>query len=308
LKALGRAVGEGERICHLHFFHGAPEELMLLLLCRLYGRKIVLTVHDIESFAGESKSPSRLIAKAYPMADRFVVHNETSRRELMALLHVREERIAVIPHGNYVDTLGDVPAKHSARETLGIAASSKVILFFGQIKAVKGMDLLLEAMPVILRDVPEAVLLIAGRPWKNNFTQYEERMERLGIRDRCVLHIRYIPDEEVSAFYACADVIALPYRRIYQSGVLLLAMSYQRAVVVSDLPGMMDVVREGQNGYAFSTGSADALAKVTIEVLKQDGDRERVAAEAFAYVTSKHDWRVIGAQTAAVYRALMGFQ
>jgi glycosyltransferase involved in cell wall biosynthesis len=222
----------------------------------------------------------------------------------MAALHVPQPRIAVIPHGNYVDTLGDVPSKPLARATLGIAESSKVILFFGQIKQVKGLDLLLEAMPAVLGAVPEAVLLIAGRPWKNDFSQYEEAMTRLAIGDRRLLHIRYIADEEVSAFYASADVVVLPYRRIYQSGVLLLAMSYRRAVLVSDIPGMMDVVTPGQNGYAFLAGSPAALAEAMIRVLQDDAERERVADRGFAYVTSRHDWIRIGEQMSALYCSL----
>jgi D-inositol-3-phosphate glycosyltransferase len=304
LSALVQAVRKGERVCHLHFFTAAPEELMLLLLCRVFARKVVLTVHDVESFLGGRTSRTSLVGPVYRLAHRFIVHNRTSRVELVAALQIPEQSIVVIPHGNYLDALGNIPAKEEARQMLGLAASSKVLLFFGQIKAVKGLDILLEALPAICNALPEAILVIAGRPWKNDFGQYEEMIKRLGIAERCLLHIRYIPDEEVAAFYASADVVVLPYRRIYQSGVLLLTMSYRRTVLVSDLPGMIDVVEDGANGYTFATGSHTALADAAIRILSHDEERIRVAEQAHSYVEQEHNWRNIGAQVGVLYESL----
>ena len=274
---------------------------MLLLFCRLFGKKVVLTVHDVESFTGKQGSRSKAVARVYRLAHRLVVHNQTSRRELIAALGIQDEKITVIPHGNYLDFV-ETPSREAARQVLGLPASRKVVLFFGQIKEVKGLDLLLEAMSTVCKVEPEATLVIAGRPWKADFSQYEEMIRQLGLEERCVLHIRYIPDAEVAAFYASADVVVLPYRRIYQSGVLLLAMSYAKAVVASDLPGMLDVIDPGQNGYVFTEGSSASLADVLLHVLENAQERELVAQRAFECVQTLHDWKLIGQQLAAVYQ------
>lgn len=302
VRALWGATVAGERICHLHFFHGAPEELLVLCLAKLFGRKVVLTVHDVESFAGDS--PRGVVRRIYGWADRLIVHNQTSRRELVTVLGASLAKIAVIAHGNYLDALGPVPSGLEARLALGIPSQAKVALFFGQIKEVKGLDLLLEAVPAVAAGVPDFVLVIAGRPWKNDFSRYEAQIERLGIASSCRLHIRFIADGEVGLFYAAADVVVLPYRRIYQSGVLLLAMSYGKAVLVSDLAGMTEIVTEGDNGYVFPSGSSAAIGKALAHILSEDEERAHVAERALVYVQTRHDWTQLAAQTAAVYGSL----
>ena len=305
LSALNKASSSGEKIVHFHFFHGAMEELMLLMLAKLYGRKVVVTVHDVESFAGTGAPASGAVSKIYGMADKFIVHNEVSRRELIQALGADPSKISVIPHGNYLSSIHGVPSSAEAKETLGIQPHQKVVLFFGQIKEVKGVDLLLEAMPSVAAEIPEVVLVVAGRPWKNDFAQYQEQIDRLNLNDRVRLHIRFIPDDEVSTFYAAADVVVLPYRRIYQSGVVLLAMSYGKAVLVSDLPGMTEIVTGGQNGYTFPTGDAAALGTSLISILKNDEARDAAAKQGLDYVSTHHDWNQIGRATGDVYQSLL---
>lgn len=304
MRALFSALRAGERVCHLHSFNGAPEELMLLALAKLFGRKVVVTVHDVESFAGLGASARGIAPRLYGLADRFVVHNQTSRNELINVLQVPPAKIQVIPHGNYLDTLGHVPSASEARQALHIAEQAKVVLFFGQIKEVKGLDMLIDSLPEVAASVPEVVLVIAGRPWKNDFSRYEQQIDRLGISERCRLHIRFIPDAEVGLFYAAADVVVLPYRHIYQSGVVLLAMSYGKAVLVSDLPGMTEIVTDQITGYVFSSGSTAALADALRRLLAADEARHMAAQRAFAYVQTHHDWARIAAQTGAVYASL----
>jgi D-inositol-3-phosphate glycosyltransferase len=176
-----------------------------------------------------------------------------------------------------------------------------VILFFGHIKEVKGLDVLLRAMPAIIAAVPNALLLIGGRPWRADFSWYEAMMDELGIRERCVAHIRYISDEEMPLYYGAADLVVLPYRRIYQSAVVLLAMSYGKAVLASDLPAMTDLIRDGENGFLFRQGSHEDLAQKLIAILRDDAMREQVAAQGFDLVSRDYDWSDIGEETAKLY-------
>ena len=304
LKALHLAVRSHERVCHLHFFNGAPEELTLLILCRVYGRKVVLTVHDVESFAGSTGFRSRLAMGLYGLAHRLVVHNRTSLEELSKRLSVPATRLTVIPHGNYLHDLGVVPSRQAAKKALRLPATSKVALFFGQIKSVKGLDLLLEAFAIAAKMSPDFVLVIAGRPWKTDFSSLARTIDEFGIGSRCMLNIRYIPDDEVATFYACAELVVLPYRRIYQSGVLLLAMSYERAVLVSDLPGMTDIVTDFDNGFVFQTGSVASLAERLEKVLTNDELRDRTALNGYQYVLNQHNWSTIAKQLAELYGTL----
>jgi glycosyltransferase involved in cell wall biosynthesis len=246
-----------------------------------------------------------VIGNVYQLADRFIVHNQISKRELIEKLGVPPSRIDVIPSGNYIDDVSHISHPIEARRALGINETSRVILFFGHIKEIKGLDVLLEAIPAVAREIPEVTLLIAGRPLRHDFSSYERLIDSLGIRDRCVLHIRYISNDELPLYFAAADVVVLPYRRIYQSAVILMAMSYGRAVIVSDLPGMIEMVSDGQNGYVFEQGSAKSLSKQLIRALQDEQGREAVALRALEYIRQNHDWEQIGKSTLLLYRSVL---
>lgn len=305
LAAFARAVVRGEKICHFHLFHGVIGELTLVLLAKACGRKVVVTVHDVESFGDPRAMERSTIGKVYGLADRLIVHNEFSKCELIERLGVSAAKVSIIPSGGYLEAVGRVRSAVEAKTALGIGESRKVVLFFGHIKDVKGLDLMLEAVPEVAREIPNFTLLVAGRPWKSDFSRYEALIDQLGIRDRCVLHIRFIPDDEVASYYAAADVVVLPYRRTYQSAVVLMAMSYKRPVVVSDLPGMTEIVTNEQNGYVFAHGSRHALSKRLIQALQDEQGRARVVDRALEYIRQNHDWEQIGKQTTKLYNALV---
>jgi glycosyltransferase involved in cell wall biosynthesis len=305
LISLVMAILSGERICHFHLGPGSIPELSLVALAKLCGRKIIITVHDVEPFVSSETVNHSIIVKVYRLADGLIVHNETSKLALIEKLGIRPEKISIIPHGNYMRSMINVPQSIEAKRDLGISESKKVVLFFGQIKDVKGLDLLIEAIPAVAREVPEVTVLIAGRPWRSDYSQYEALMDKLGVRSRCISHIRFIPNEEVAKYFAAADVVALPYRRIYQSGVLLMAMSYERTVIVSDLPGMLEIVTDGVNGFVFTQGSTDDLERVLIGALRDETRRRQVSLRASEYVQKYHDWDRIGRRTAELYRAVL---
>jgi len=305
LKAYARIVREHDTMCHLHVFHGSMTELFLIALAKLCGKKVVLTVHDVETFAGPGGPSRTIISKAYQAADWLIVHNEVSKAELIETLGVSVNKISVVPHGNFLHTLDIIPDREEARNSLEIERSARVILFFGHIKQVKGLDLLLEAMPSVVSAVPAAMLLIAGRPWKSDFLVYEAQMARLGIESYCRCHIGFVADDHVATYFAAAELVVLPYRRIYQSGVILQAMSYSKAVVVSDLPGMTEIVRDRVNGYTFPSADIQKLSEAIIRALSNDAERSLMAANGLEYIRRYHDWYQIGKATANIYRAVL---
>jgi len=270
----------------------------------LFQKRIVVTVHDVDSFAGSVRGKKIITKFIYRLADRIIVHNKVSMEELAAI-GVPSRKIAIIPHGHYLNYRGDIPSQSIARDRLGIDSSAKIILFFGQIKLTKGLDQLIEALPKVASEIPNILLLIAGRPWKANFAVYESLIEKLNVKPLCRLHVGFVPDQDVATYYAAADVVALPYRRIYQSGVLLMAMSYSRPVIVSDLPGMTEIVKDGINGYVFTNGSTDALADVLVRALKSEQQCQIYSDHALLYIKEHHDWDRIGESTASLYREVL---
>ena len=304
LRAILSSVIEGRKIVHFHFFQGGPLELMNILLSRSFFRKVVITAHDVESFVTGHETPM-LSRWVYRLAHQVISHNEVSKKELIEKLGVPKEKIKVIPHGNYLHAIGPLPSKSISKKRLGIPEPSKVLLFFGQIKDVKGLDLLLRAMPNVVKCYSNTVLVIAGRPWKSDFSRYEKMIEALDIKASCINHVEYIPDERVPDYYAAADLVVLPYRRIYQSGVLLLAMSYGKPVLVSDLSGMTEIIENGENGFVFRRGDKTSLEEQIIRALGDEARTKKLAMNGLKYVSNNHDWDYIGKETADCYKALI---
>ena len=303
--SLRNATAAGATVCHFHAFNDLKAELLVMAMAKLFRRKLVLTVHDVSSLAGNITGKRMVTGWIYRLADRVIVHNNVSMRELIAN-HVPPHKIAIIPHGHFLESTNEMPPKETARRRLEIEPSAKVVLFFGQIKDTKGLDLLIEALPAVADEVPEVLLLIAGRPWKTSFSRFDELIDKLNVRARCRLHIGFVPNDKVGDFYAAADVVALPYRRIYQSGVLLMAMTLVRPVVVSDLAGMTEIVSDGVSGYLFRQESKDDLAKALIRALRDDAGRVLLSQRALDHIREHHDWDQIGQSTAALYREVLG--
>ena len=259
-RILAAAARERPALVHLHYFILTPADLWFLVRLRLLGIKVILTVHDVIPF--NAATHTRLMLRAlYQRVDGFIVHTEHSRRELLQCFPIDPDRVAVIPHGHYLPYLAaELPSQDAARQQFGLETGSPVILFFGQIKQVKGLDTLLSALPRVLAAHPDATLLIAGQVWKDNWDTYAALIRELDIGNRVRARIEHIPDEDVPVYYRAADVVVLPYRQIYQSGVLLMAYSYSRPVVASNLGGLAETVREGETGRLVPPDDPAALA------------------------------------------------
>lgn len=289
-------------IAHFHFFHVGIMEFLSVFLARVFALKVVITVHDVEAFKAGLTSDS-LRSIAYKLAARIIVHNEISKKELLHSSDLDEQKISIIPHGSYNGLIDAPVSKQQARAKLGLPESAKTILFFGQIKEVKGLDLLLEAFGKSNAKNQSWVLVIAGKVWKDDFTKYQKIIDQYQMGDACKLFIRYIPDSELTYFYSAADLVVLPYRKIYQSGVLLMSMSFGRPVLASNLLGMTAIINHGENGYLFESEDPQDLAK-QLSTIFNSGTIDSVIEHATQDMNGKFNWNTIGKTTSLVYEEI----
>lgn len=291
------------KLVHYHFFQYSFPEIFQILMARFFRMKIAITAHDVESFA--TGSSLRIARYVYNNCDAIIVHNQISKDAVLPLIRNTSKKINVISHGDYLDFVSGAPSRDSARKKLDISRDQFTVLFFGQIKKVKGLDLLLEAWGNVGSLPAKPLLVVAGKIWKDDIETYEEIVNRKKIGDTVRFDTRYIPDEEALQYYAAADLIVLPYRKIYQSGVLLMAMSHRRAVLVSDLPGMTEIVKDGENGFVFRSGDSTDLARVLSDVINGERSIEPIAEAGYRTVQENHSWEKIGQATKQVYMSVL---
>ena len=174
-------------------------------------------------------------------------------------------------------------------------------MFFGQIKKVKGLEILLYAMSNIVEMFDNVKLIIAGRVWKDDFTNYEILIKKLKLQSHLISHIRYIKNEEVDYYFKASDIVVLPYREIYQSGVLLMAMSYKKPVIVSNIPGMTELISHGKNGLIFNNRDNLELTNCIARLLSNKVLSEKLANEGYKTVKDDYCRTNIGINTSKFY-------
>ena len=271
----------------VHLFSANVVTLLLLFIPKLLGLKVAVISHDVSSFVGEDNQ--RLQNLIYNrLANYIIVHNQYSYQALLNGIYIQDKnKVHVIKHGGYMDHIDTPVSKPEAREKLGLDVNGKYLLFFGQIKDVKGLDVLLEAMASVPKDIQ---LIIAGKPWKADFSIYDKIIEDKGLSNRIIKMIRFIEDAERELLFYAADVNVLPYRVIYQSGVLLMAMSHGLPVIASDLPANQEIIQDGENGLLFQSEDTKDLAN-KITLFFQDGSKQiSIAKQAVETIKHEYSW------------------
>ena len=270
-----------------HLFTANLSSLLLALIPKLFGLKLVVISHDISSFDNNDKNLIQNIIYN-KLSDFIVVHNNLSFSELMKTVDIKNKnKIKVIKHGGHLDYVDASMNRVKARKLLGFDEKDKYILFFGQIKDVKGLDILLESMV----SVPQSVkLVIAGKPRNSDFSFYDNLISKYKLSDRVEKMIRFIEDDERERLFFAADVLILPYRSIYQSGVLLMAMSYGLPTIVSDLPANKEIINDGENGLLFRSEDSDNLAlKINLFFEKKEL-ASKISKEGLITIKNEYDW------------------
>jgi D-inositol-3-phosphate glycosyltransferase len=288
------------------------DRTLLMLYYRLLRKIIVLTLHNVNAGRRDSKDTAlnRLTLRIqYRLADHIFVHTEKMRLELVEEFGVHEGGITVIPFG-INNAVPSTPLSASeARRRLGIRNGEKTILFFGNIAPYKGLEDLVAAFQDILARRNDCRLIIAGRP--KNCEEYwnavEEALREDVQKGRVLLRADYIADEETEVYFKAADVLVLPYRHVYQSGVLFLGYSFGLPVLASDVGSLKDEVVEGKTGFVFRPGDPADLAQA-IELyfasdlyLELSNRRQEIRD----YATARHSWEVVSQATLNVYAGLL---
>lgn len=293
-KSLRKSKELGNSIVHLHFFDLGLLNALIMILVNFFDFKKVLTLHDVSSFKGKNTGfTEQFILKSF---DKFIVHNKLSQKELSKKLP-EERLIKIIPHGNYLPFVDELNYEPENNQTLKL-------LFFGQIKKVKGLEILLEALAIAIKQNKKIHLTIAGKPWHDELSVYETLISDLKLENFVETHFQYVSNDKVSLYFDNCDLVILPYRKIYQSGILLLSMSYGRVALTSDLPAFKEIVQDGKTGFLFEESNPKDLARVILKIAGERKQLKEVNKQASILLKSDYNWCSIGAQTKQLYNHL----
>lgn len=300
-----RMLAKGD-IMHFHWVSPqmAPLYLVILKLNRVFAKKpVLITCHNIEPHE-HSRVERLLIRACFSMADYFVVHASQNKDRLVKQYGKNPENVFVIHHGPF-DFFTGWNGGMDLREQLEISKSAPLLLFFGYIREYKGLKYLVYAMPEILKENPDAKLVIAGELWIK-WKPLREFLFRNKIEKSVFLFPKYVPDDEVHRFFDAADICVLPYYNSEQtiSGPLLVSLAFGKPTVVCSVGGIKEIIKNSENGILLEGGNPKLLAQSINMLIKNKAMQSKIAKNALK--TSKQfSWKEVGKGYIGVYRTIL---
>ncbi|MBI3431355.1 MAG: glycosyltransferase, exosortase A system-associated [Hydrogenophilales bacterium] len=243
---------------------------------------------------------------AVRQADAVTVICEGLRSDLVAR-GIAPGKITVIPNAVDIDkfAVGGKPDS-GLKMKLGLGAS-RVLGFIGSFYAYEGLDLLIAALPAILRQMPDVkVLLVGGGPQD---AALKQQVMALDLKDRVVFTGR-VPHDEVNRYYDLVDVLVYARHPMRLTELVtplkpLEAMAQGRLMVASDVGGHKELIHDGKTGVLFRAGNAGDLASKVVALLKYEQGWDSMKRNGRQFVESERNWPASVARYRGVYGSLV---
>jgi glycosyltransferase involved in cell wall biosynthesis len=287
------------------------DRTLLMLYYKLQGKKIVLTAHKVNQARRDSSDSllNRFTLKIqYRLADHIFLHTQKMKTELLEDFGVHECAVTVIRHpiNNAFPDTELTPAE--AKRRLGVGDHERTILFFGRIRPYKGIEHLLTAFQQLATGDANYRLIIAGEPKKGS-ERYMNEIRRAVSREfyqgKVMLKVQFIPDDEMGCI-SRRRTLMLPYKEIFQSGVLFWGYSFGLPVVATDVGSFREEII-GMTCCLCKPGDPSNLANALEIYFASDlyRDLKNRRREIKDYAHRQHSWEAVGELTRNAYAGLL---
>lgn len=292
------------KILHLQESKIPQLERLLLAYVKRRGIRIVFTAHDLVNTDQEQISTPKALIRLYSLFDRIIAHSQQNRLLIASRFRASLNKIVVHPVGDYsLMAMGNLK-QPAAREELHIPIDHNVLLFCGYIRKYKGLGLLLEALVEARTKIENIVLIVAGEA-KEDFRPYRQLIERHRLEANVMLDLRYLPHYDMSRYLIAADIVVLPYLRLFQSGLVRLAHAHKRPVIASKVGDLPMVVIDNVTGFLVEPGSLNSLVTAITNAFSEKQNLAAMGEKANHWMSENFSWNQTADATARIYRDLM---
>jgi glycosyltransferase involved in cell wall biosynthesis len=199
-----------------------------------------------------------LTSFAFRAVDHFIVQSSAVEHDLKIVKP--DAAFTRLEHPLY-EIFGNSVARDEARQKLGIANDAHVLLFFGFIRKYKGLDIIVRAMPELIKKYPKLVLLVAGESYAGEDDVHSLIKELKIPQENLKLFTDYIPNADVPLYFSAANAAVLPYRSATQSGIVQIAYNFDVPVIATDVGGLAEIVIDGKSGLIAKKPTPEAIGK-----------------------------------------------
>ena len=198
--------------------------------------------------------------------DAFVVMSRSVEQELQPFLKPHQE-VKYLPHPIY-DSYGERKSKEEACAQLNLPIEENYLLYFGFIRAYKGLDILLQAMADPRIKALGVKLIVAGEYYASS-ELYENIIQENQLEEQVILRTAFIPEQDVAAYFGAADIVVQPYKTATQSGITQLAYHFEVPMLVTAVGGLPEVVAHEEAGYVVPPNDPAAVANALLNFYEE---------------------------------------
>jgi len=291
-------------VAHLHEFRSYQNAVALPLMEKM-GVPFVLTAQG-----GLPRIMGRVALKAgydrlfghriLQNAARLHALNEMEHKQFIEW-GVEPERIAILPNGVDLDEYRELPPVDGFRERFDIPADVPIVLFLARVNKIKGLDFLIKSFNELLKELPEAILVIVG-PDDGYLSHVVRQVQKLGIEER-VRFTGYLDGDDKLEAYQVASVYVLPSAYEMFAITLLESMACGTPIIATDRVGLADFVRQNDLGSIVTYGDVLNLKDEILRILQHPADVEQRAVYGRQYVLDNFGWESIADKWLEVYEA-----
>ncbi len=267
------------------------------------GWTIVYTAHD----PPPDPRVRRLAALRYEWmlnaTDAVVVHTKSEAERFAERYPGFGSRVHVIAHGASIQqpiTEADIAA---SRDAIGIDRDRLVLLVFGLIKAYKGIEYAIAAMPAVVGQFPRALLVIAGEPLIET-ERFRNQTAKLQLEESVLFRPRFVPEREVPNYLRAADMVVAPYTSVGTSGVVILAQSYGLPVAVTRVGGLPSYVERNRSGFVVPPRDSSRLAEAICRGLSDKDELAAMGRRGRQTLAHENRWSQVAEATLDLYRRM----
>ena len=268
------------------------------------GVPLVATIHATERGRHQGHLPGDVSVavdateqRLCQAADELITCSQAMREDVITQLGADPDRVVVLPNG-IDETVWRTEDSQRRRARVRWGGTGPLLMFTGRLEVEKGIYTMLDALPTILNNFPDARLVVAGQGGQGG--QFDADIAERGLSP-AVIRAGWLSEEELKALIAAADVALVP--SIYEPFglVALEAMALGTPVVAARTGGLADIVDNGRTGLTFTPGDPGELASAVVETLSDPRAAAARADLARAELPKRFNWRHIAEDTVAVY-------
>lgn len=220
---------------------------------------------------------------------------------------IADNKITVIPNAVNIEQFNIITERNSALESQYNLNGKIVLGFLGSFYGYEGLELIVAALPQILKSIPNVVfLLVGGGPQEKNL---KNQVQQLGLEQHVIMPGR-VPHAEVDMYYSLVDLLIYPRKPMRLTELVtplkpLEAMAQGKLVLASDVGGHKELIEDGKTGWLFESGNIDELANTAVRVLSNRESWPAMIENGRDFVTQIRNWKNSVSNYQPIYESML---